>query len=626
MATQDSFQFKAEIKQLLQILVHSLYQDNEIFLREMISNASDALARLQFVMLTERNVLEPERELAIHLETAEADGRKTLIIKDAGIGMTADELVQNLGTIAQSGAREFIAKLEEGQATPTDIIGQFGVGFYSVFMVADEVRVISRSFRPDAAAAQWISDGGESFTVEAAEKSDRGTEIHILLKPDAEEFAQTWRLSSVIKKHSDFVSFPIYVDGDQVNQREPLWRKRPSEVEQDDYNAFYKQMTFDMADPLETIHFVSDAPVHLRALLFIPAQANRSVLAGRREAGLKLYSNKVLIQEYSKDLLPEWLRFVDGVVESEDLPLNVSRETVQNNRLMRQLARTLRKRVLRTLTHSAEKTPEKYADFWQQFGPVLKEGLAIDFDARDEILPLLRFYSLNAPKALEGLDAYVAAMPEEQEAIYYVLADGVQAAAHSPHLDPFRARGWNVLFLADSVDPFVVTALTEYKDKPFQNIENADLEIEAADDASDEAADDAAETLSDKAFNLFIGRCVTTLGDRVTEVRPSKRLKDSPVRLVAPDGATNSGMDRVQRWMNQDYEVPKRVLEVNRNHPIVRNLAHQLEAEQGVELVTLSIEQLYDSALLQEGLHPNPALMLPRIERLLELASGNGNA
>jgi len=357
----DSYHFQAEIRQLLNILVHSLYQDREIFLRELISNASDALTRMHFEMLTEHNVRDPELELAIYLETEERDEETWLVVRDTGVGMTREELVENLGTIAQSGARAFLEQVKEGEKRPSDIIGQFGVGFYSVFMVADEVRVVSLSYRPEAEAAAWISSGDEKFRVEPAEKEERGTEIHIKLKQggagddagedvgeDATEFASEWRLREVVKRYSDFVTHPIYLDDEQINRQESLWRKSPSAVEEEAYHNFYRQMTMDFQEPLATIHLHSDAPVHVRALLFVPDSPDRGVLAARKEPGVKLYSHNVLIQEYNTDLLPKWLSFVDGVVDSEDLPLNISRETVQSNRFMRALARILRKRVVRT--------------------------------------------------------------------------------------------------------------------------------------------------------------------------------------------------------------------------------------------------------------------------------------
>ncbi|MCP4418953.1 MAG: molecular chaperone HtpG, partial [Chloroflexi bacterium] len=348
-APNTDFRFKAEVKQLLQILVHSLYKEPDIFLRELISNASDALTRLHFEMLTNRDVLDPDAELAIRLEIPEVgeDEPKKIIIKDSGVGMTKDELITNLGTIAQSGAREFLAKVgEDENVDPSDVIGQFGVGFYSVFMVADEVRVISRSYKKRAKAAVWVSDGSDAFHVETADKADRGTEMHITLKKDAADLASEWKLKQIIKKHSDFVRYPIYVgDGEeQANQQTPLWRQQPAQVEAEDYTNYYRQMTMDFEEPLTTIHFASDAPVNVRTLLFIPAKREPGILASRKEPGVMLYSHNVLIQEYCTDLLPKWLEFIDGVVDSEDLPLNVSRETVQNNRLMRQLGKMIKGR------------------------------------------------------------------------------------------------------------------------------------------------------------------------------------------------------------------------------------------------------------------------------------------
>lgn len=618
MSTAESQPFKAEIRQLLQILVHSLYQDRDIFVRELVSNASDALARLQFEMLTNREVHDADAELAIHIEKGGTEEQPILVIKDSGIGMTSEELQRNLGTIAQSGAREFLSKLEEGSASPTDIIGQFGVGFYSVFMVADEVRVVSRSFDPQAEAAQWISDGGETYRVESAEKAERGTEMHITLKKDAAEFADMFKLRQIIKKHSDFVSFPIYVDGEQANQQTPLWRRSASEISQEEYNQFYQQLSLDFQAPLTKIHFSSDSPVNIRALLYIPSQADRGMFNARREFGLKLYSNNVLIQEFNKELLPEWLRFVDGVVESEDVPLNVSRETVQNNRLMRQLGKILRKRVIRELTNLAKKEPEKFETFWRSFGRILKEGLAMQADGQDDVMPLLRYHSTNGDD-LTSLNDYIGRMKAEQEAIYYVLGDGISVAANSPHLDPFKTRDWEVLYFTDPIDPFYATSLPPFEGKSFVNVESADLDIPADAGADAEEAVDPAE---EKGFNLLVGRMVTTLGERVTEVRPSKRLTNSPVRLVPPEN--DFGMARIQRMLGENFEVPQRILEINRQHPIIVNLAAQLEANADAEVINLTIEQLYESGLLQEGLHPNPTTMLPRLQKLLELATASG--
>lgn len=623
MTTQapEAYQFKAEIKQLLQILVHSLYKDRDIFLRELISNASDALARMQFELLTNQDVHDAEAELAIWLESAEDGDAKTLIVKDSGIGMTHDEIVRNLGTIAQSGAREFLATLRDGTATPTDVIGQFGVGFYSVFMVADEVRVVSRSYQPDAEAVAWISDGGEDFRVESAEKADRGTEIHIKLKSDASEFAQSFKLREIVKKHSDFVSFPIYIDDNekQVNQQQSLWRKPSQDIEQEDYNNFYQQMTLDFEPPLATVHFSSDVPVNVRAMLFIPAKRERNMFSLRKEPGLKLYSNNVLIQEYNTDLLPEWLNFVDGVVDSEDLPLNVSRETVHNNRLMAHLGKTIRKRVLRELGRLAENEPEKYDQFLDQYQFILKQGIAMEPQSKDEIVPLLRFQSSKSDGERIALDTYVERMGDEQEAIYYVLGDDIRSVTHSPHLDPFKARELEVLYFVDPIDPFMVTALLEYKDKKLQDVADAGLELPELDSAETEPEPE----LEEKERNLLVGRFVTTLGDRVTEVRETKVLRDSPLRIVPAEDGMSSGMQRIYRYTDQNYEIPKMIVELNVRHPILVNLGHMIGAEESAEVIDLTIDQLYDSALVQEGLHPNPTAMLPRIQRLMELATGN---
>lgn len=623
MSDSSSYTFRAEIKQLLNILIHSLYQDRDIFLRELISNASDALTRLHFETLTNATVLDPEAELAIHLDVEEKgeedDQEKWLVIKDSGIGMTEEELVQNLGTIAQSGAREFLSSTEREEVDLADIIGQFGVGFYSVFMVADEVRVVSRSARPEATAAVWISTGGDSFTVEPADKADRGTEIHIKLKKDADEFGQTWKLRQIIKKHSDFVSYPIYIGEDQANQQTPLWRKQSSGIEEGDYKSFYQQLTMDFEEPISTIHFSSDSPVNVRALLFIPAKAEKNMLAARPEPGVKLYSHSVLIQEYCTDLLPKWLEFVDGVVDSEDLPLNVSRETVQNNRLMRQLGKTITKRVLRELRKLAKNDSGKYAEFYGEFGRALKEGVATDPAGKDDILPFLRYQSTTSGDDLRSLDAYIESMGEEQDEIYYVLADNVEMARHSPHLDPFKARGIEVLYWADPLDAFLVSHIGDYKEKKLRNIDSADIDLPDTDD--EEADGDEEQPIEEKAFNTLVGRFVTTLGERVTEVRASKVLKDSPVRLVSPEDAPNQEMERIYRFVNKDYEVPKKIMEVNRGHALIADLATMIEDNADAPLINLTIEQLFESALVQEGLHPNPAGMLPRIQQILEIAA-----
>jgi len=613
----ESFQFKAEVQQLLNILVHSLYTEREIFLRELISNASDALNRLQFELLTNRDVLDPDAELGIWL-TADEEAN-TLTIRDTGIGMTRDELIANLGTIAKSGAAEFLAQLKENRDRAGDIIGQFGVGFYSVFMVAKKVEVLSRSYRKEAEAIRWVSDGSETYTIEPADKPDRGTTIIVHLTDEAKEFAAEHRLRSVIKKHSDFITHPIYLgDGKEpVNQRTALWRRSPSEVTAEQYTDFYKQLTLDFEEPLAHLHLSVDAPVQVHALLFFPARREGSILSLRKEPGLKLYSHNVLIEEYTTDLLPNHFRFVHGVVDSEDISLNVSREAAQNTRVIEKLKNLLTKRVVRVLEELGEKEPDKYRRFWKEFGVFIKEGIATDITARDTLAKLLRFpASTGGPDDLISLADYVEAMPEGQKDIYYLMADSFAAAEHSPHMDAFKKRNIPVLYMTDPMDSFVLTTLREYDGHSLKNVEQVELETDEEEKAAEEAA---RASLPDDRFAEVLARFKSVLGERVEDVREAKRLRHSPARLVAPKDQPGQEMERIRRLLERDYEIPRRVLEINRGHAIIRNLADLIG--KNAPLADAVIEQLFDNALLVEGLHPNPAEMIPRLQTILEAAT-----
>jgi molecular chaperone HtpG len=615
-----SLEFRAEVKQLLHILAHSLYTDREIFLRELISNASDALNRIQFEMLTEREVVDADAELAIRL-SFDADAN-TLTVADTGIGMNREELIENLGTIAQSGARAFLESLEADKR-PGDVIGQFGVGFYSVFMVADEVRVTSRSFRPTDQAWTWISQGENTFQLEEAEVEQRGTTVMIRLKEDAKEFAQGHRLERIVKKHSDFVAFPIYLvtteDGETqervINQQTALWRQSPQEVSDEQYEDFYRQLTLDFEKPLLKLHLVTDAPVQTYAVLYVPRRRDRGMLSLRTDFGLKLYSRKILIQEYNKDLLPNYFRFVEGLVDSEDLPLNVSRESVQVSLLMNRIGRVLRRRLIGALEEMSEERPEDYADFWQEFGAFIKEGIASEPASHEELLNLLRFHSSREGDDLVSLADYVEAMKEDQKGIYYLLGEGLQSVANSPHLDYFRGHDIEVLYLVDPIDSFMVMALREYEGKPLQNVDDADLEL-----AQEEGAE-SEEGVEEEELDSLIERFQGVLGERITEVRESRLLKDSPCRLVSPGDDPTQSMQRVRRMLDQDFEVPKKILEINRRHALIKNLAQLVNDQPDEPLIDSAIEQLYENALLLEGLHPNPAGMVPRVQALIERAA-----
>jgi molecular chaperone HtpG len=616
MTTQpESLEFKAEVQQLLHILSHSLYTEREIFLRELISNASDALNRMQFEMLTNADVLDPELELAVHVDFDEE--AKTLTVSDTGIGMTRAELIENLGTIAHSGAMAFLKKLEAEQRIG-DIIGQFGVGFYSVFMVADKVSVTSRSYLPDEPAWTWVSHGDNTYTLNPAEKTERGTTIEIELKEDAVEFASAWRLEQIVKKHSDYVSFPIYVKDKIANQQTALWRKPANEVTDDEYNDFYRQLTLDFEKPLLHLHIITDAPVDIRSVLYVPRHRDRGMFRLRPDHGLKLYSRKVLIQENNKEMLPEYLRFVEGVVDSADIPLNVARESVQSTRTMGHIKKALRGRVLKALRELGEENPEDYKTFWEAFGPFIKEGVAMDFGGRDDVLPLLRFPTSKSDGALIALGEYAARMFEGQTDIYYILGDDLNSVARSPHLDAFKARNLEVLYLVDPLDAFMVQNLREYEGKSLKNVDDPDLQLPEA--AEEKSTGDTKAELPAEVFGKLIMRFKNVLGERVADVRESKLLKDSPCRLVSPDSGPEREMQRVRRLIEQDYEVPVKILEINRGHPLIQNLAHLIETQFADPLIDLTVEQLFENLLLLEGLHPNPAQMAPRIQELLERA------
>lgn len=612
---QEAHEFRAEVQQLLHILAHSLYKDREIFLRELISNASDALNRIKFTMLTDRDVLDPEAELAIWIDVDEDAG--TITISDSGDGMTRDELAENLGTIAHSGAMSFLKRVTSEDVAPEEIIGQFGVGFYSVFMVADEVTVTSRSYQPGAEAWTWTSSGDERYTLAPAEKEDRGTRITITLKDEAEEFAAPWRLRQIIKQHSDYISFPIYLDGEAVNQQTALWRESPRNVEEDQYAEFYKQLTLDHQEPLLHVHLVTDVPVNLRTILYVPRRRERGLLQTSSEPGIRLYSRKVLIEERNADLLPDYLRFVEGVVDSEDLPLNVSRETVQRNPMVRQIRKALTSRLIKELETLADERPDEYTTFWTEFGVFLKEGIASDVSSHGRLRDLLRFHSSKAgEEELVSLPDYVYRMQDGQEAIYYVLGEDLHSVRYSPHLDPFRAHDIEVLYLVEPVDSFMMTALREYDGTPLQNVEDADLEMPAEGETTEEDTDPVVEEELERLMDRFR----QVLGDRVEEVRVSRRLKDSPVRLISTEEGPARDLQRVRRLMGEEVEVPAMVLELNRTHRLIQNLARRLGQSSDDALVDATIEQLFDNALLVEGLHPNPASMAGRIQRLMEAA------
>jgi HSP90 family molecular chaperone len=610
----QSFRFKAETRQLLNILIHSLYKDREVFLRELLSNASDALNRLRFEMVTNQDVLDPAAELAIHIKV-DKDARM-LTIQDTGIGMTKEEIIENLGTIAQSGARKFLEATKEKNADLTQVIGQFGVGFYSVFMVAEWVRVTSRSYKPRAKAVSWYATGEDNYQISPAEMNERGTKVEIKLKEEAAEFAEEYRIKNIIHKHSEYIGFPIYVGDDKqpANKQTSLWRMSRQNVTAEQYKDFYKQLTLDFEDPLLHTHIVTDAPVQLYALLFIPGKSDRGVFALRREDGLKLYSRNILIDEYNKDLLPEHLRFVQGVVDSEDLPLNVSRETIQSTALMARLKKVVTGQVMKELETLARNDAAKYEIFWKEFGAYLKQGVATSPTDTDSITPLLRFRTNLHPDAWSSLDDYIGRMQPDQKLIYFIVGEDPKSILRSPHLDYFHSRGTEVLLLTEPIDSFMLMGLRTYKDYELKNVAQAEITEQPKET-------EGQEPIAAADFTRLIERFKQVLGERVTDVRASNRLSQSVARLADADGTLNPELQRVYKYLGKEYEVPKKVLELNPSHTILKKL---LEMDPASELQSLVIEQIYDSALLVEGLHPDPSSMAPRMQQIIEAALANG--
>ena len=640
-------QFRAEVRKVLHILTNSLYTNREIFLRELISNASDALDKLRFRVNRGESPKLPDLPLEIRI-TLDKDA-KTLTIADTGLGMTADELSENLGTIAKSGSEQFLADIaaenaakaksgngraddspegEEAVADAANIIGRFGVGFYSVFMVANKVAVTSRpAFGPDEAAHTWTSDGLGTYTVTSSDEAEpvRGTVIKAWLKDDAVEFLEKFRVESAIRKHSAFVPFPVFVDGEQANTQPALWREPKFSITREQYAAFYKALTYDNADPLDELHFSVDAPVQFNALLFIPDSAQDFFGSDRDFWGLDLYARRVLIQHRNKELIPEYLAFLKGVVDTEDLPLNISRETLQENVVLRKISQVIVKQTLNHLEKLARDDAEKYSAFWRLHGKVFKLGYH-DFANRERITALLRFNSstLADAEALTSLDAYMERAPEGQKTFWFVAAPNREAARLNPHMERFRQKGIEVLYLFEPIDEFVMDGLGRYKEWEFKSVEAA------SDDALKDFADkeeharEAVAPLSGEdstSFEALLARMKEVLGDKVTDVRVSHRLADSPAVLVSPDGGMSSSMEKLLKVMQKDDSLPVKVLEVNRDHPLLRNMLRMFKADRDDKTLAEMTQGVFDASLLLDGYLKDPQALAARTNKLLEEAA-----
>ena len=606
--TAEKHPFQAEIRQLLEIVIHSLYTDHEIFVRELISNAADATEKLKFLQTSGTEIFQPEAALKITVATD--DQAKTITFTDAGLGMTHAELIENLGTIAHSGSKAFLEQLKaRGSNTgDTNLIGQFGVGFYSAFMVAEKVTVYTRSHAPAEQGWIWTSDGQTGYEIEPGGEIERGTKIVLQLR-DA-EFAEASRIEGIIKRYSNFVQFPIELNGTVVNTVQALWTKSKSEVTDADYEEFYKYIGHDSDAPLYRLHFAADAPLSIRALLFAPARNFELVSLSRGEPEVHLYCRKVLIQQKAKGLLPEWLRFLRGVVDSEDLPLNISRETMQDSALLRKLNEVLTKRVLKWLDEEAKADPEKYDKFFREHGHCLKEGVATDYTHREAVAKLLRFESSQTEaNKTTSLTEYVTRMPAEQTEIYYLLASTREAAEASPYFEVFREKKYEVLFLTHGHDEFVMDHLGNFDGKRLVAAEKADLKL-----------DKETAGLSEDEGKALAGFIKDSLADRVGEVRVSKRLVGSPAVVIESDTGLTTSMRRMMKMMRRENEAafpePKPDLEINPEHPMIVRLEKIRSGD-----ATLAGEvsaQIFDNALVAAGLLEDPRAMLQRLNGLLE--------
>jgi molecular chaperone HtpG len=618
-AVAETHGFQAEVRELLKLMIHSLYSHREIFLRELISNGSDANDKLRFLALATPDLMVGDTELGIWIEADSKAG--TITIRDNGIGMNREDAIAHLGTIAKSGTAEFFRKLSGDQQKDSQLIGQFGVGFYSAFIVAEEVEVLTRKAgEPSANGVRWRSKADGEFTVEPFERAERGTTIVLHLKEDAKEFADGWRLRSLVRRYSDHIAFPVRMqkegeatlDWEAVNQGQALWTRARSDIKDDEYREFYRHISHDFAEPLAWSHNKVEGKREYTSLLYLPARAPFDLHQRDAARGLKLYVRRVFIMDDAEQFLPLYLRFVKGVLDSSDLPLNVSRELLQRDPEVDAMKSALTKRALDLIAKFGKDEPQKYPSFWKEFGAVLKEGLSEDAANRDKLLPLLRFASTHedSDEQKVALADYVARMKPGQERIYYVIAETPSAARASPYIETLRAKGVEVLLLSDRIDEWVMGYLTEFDGKRCKDVARGDLELGGlADEAEKQKVEEAL-----KESKALLKRFKDALGERVAEVRVSTRLADSPACLVIGDHDLGAQMRRVYAASGQQAPEGKPVLELNVAHPLVRRFEAEADPERGEELALLVFDQ---ARLAESGQVANPGEFLRRLNRLL---------
>ncbi len=628
--TKTDLEFKTEVKQLLDLMIHSLYSHKEIFLRELISNASDAVDRARYESLTDSDIMESDSDWKIKITPDSEAG--TLTVSDNGIGMTKDELIEGLGTIARSGTKEFLAALQSKEVKDNpELIGQFGVGFYSSFMVADSVTVITRKAgAKKEKGVKWESSADGFFTVEDVEKETKGTDVILHLKEDEKKYLEEWEIRGVIRKYSDYIEHAVVMDierekeselkkGEKVkvkeeetlNSMKAIWLKDKSKIEQDEYNEFYKHVSHDFSDPAKVIHYKAEGTSEFTALLYIPSSAPMDIFYKEFKIGPTLYVKRVQIMDHCEELIPRYLRFVKGVVDSSDLPLNVSREILQSDRQIEIISKSITKKVLDTLGDMKKNDYDKYLSFYKEFGRVLKEGIHFDFSRKEAIADLLLFESTKkSPGDYTTLKDYVDNMPEGQEDIYFIVGTSRDQVAKSPYLEAFREKGYEVLIMLDEIDDVIMGGLQEYKGKKIKSASKGDLELDKS------SGPDRKE--AEKKFKELIELIKHQLKDEVKDVRLSGRLKDTACCLVGEEGDMDPQMEKLLKSMGQEVPENKRVLEINPAHPLFESMKSVFDKEPKSMMLDEYIRLLYDQALLLEGSKPkDPAAFASAVTRLM---------
>jgi len=609
----EKFEFQAEIQQLLDIVIHSLYTHREIFLRELVSNAADALEKFRHTHLTEKDAFDDRLPLEINITTD--DTAKTITIQDFGIGMTREELVENIGTIAHSGSKSFLKALAEGARKDVNLIGQFGVGFYSAFMVAKRVRVYARSWHLEGTGHCWSSEGAGSYEIEESEGQRRGCKIVLELKDDCHEYANSSTVKEILKRYSSFVPYPINLNGEKVNTIQAIWLRGKNEIKDEEYTEFYKYQANAFDEPSLRLHFTADAPLSIHALLFVPKDNPERIGWGRIDPAVSLYCRKILIDAKPKDLLPEWLRFLKGVVDSEDLPLNISRETLQDRALIEKLNKIVTGRFLKFLEDEAKNRPDGYKEFFKTFGLYLKEGAATDYTHRSALAKLLRMESSALAKGeLTGFADYVSRMKDGQKEIYFLCGPNREALESSPYYEAFKLRGLEVLFLYETVDEFVMGHLRDFDGKKLVAADSPDVKLEETPPPPSENA------LTGEQVKELCAWLKESLSEQVTEAKSSDRLVDSPAMALAADHMSGH-MRRMMKVMSPEMETEKVkvTLQVNPRHPLIIGLNGMRTAKP--DLAQLVAGQILDNALITAGLLDDSRPMIARLNKILEAAT-----